>query len=254
MKDLMQRTWAGNPMPARLDVAQSVTGLLLGLFMWVHLFLVSSILLGKDAMFYVSGFFELKFLHNWQHGYPVIVTIIGVLIFTLFIVHAGIAVRKFPNSWRQYRTFRHQMGMMKHKDTNLWFVQAVTGFVMFFLGSVHIYVIATHPAEIGPYASADRFVSDWLWPLYAVLLVCVELHATIGMYRLAIKWMSFKGTHTRHRLKMAKNVLTVFFLTIGTITFFAYMKIGLDHRAHQGERYVPASVQSSEHSEGSEAR
>ncbi len=42
MKDLMQRTWAGNPMPARLDVAQSVTGLLLGLFMWVHLFLVST--------------------------------------------------------------------------------------------------------------------------------------------------------------------------------------------------------------------
>ncbi len=36
--------------PARLDVLQSATGLALGLFMWVHMLFVSSILLGKDAM------------------------------------------------------------------------------------------------------------------------------------------------------------------------------------------------------------
>ena len=36
--------------PARLDWLQSVSGLLLALFMWGHMFFVSSILLGKDAM------------------------------------------------------------------------------------------------------------------------------------------------------------------------------------------------------------
>jgi succinate dehydrogenase/fumarate reductase cytochrome b subunit len=36
--------------PARLDLLQSGTGLALGLFMWVHMFFVSSILLGKDVM------------------------------------------------------------------------------------------------------------------------------------------------------------------------------------------------------------
>jgi fumarate reductase subunit C len=35
---------------ARLDLAQSATGLALVLFMWGHMFFVSSILLGKDAM------------------------------------------------------------------------------------------------------------------------------------------------------------------------------------------------------------
>ena len=65
------------------------------------------------------------------------------------------------------------MSMMKHKDTNLWFYQALTGFIMFFLGSVHIYVMASHPDQIGPYASADRFVSEYFWPLYLVLLVAV---------------------------------------------------------------------------------
>jgi len=254
MKDLMQRTWAASPTPARLDVAQSVSGLLLGVFMWVHLFLVSSILLGKNAMWYVTGFFELRFLNDWRHGYPVIVSVIAVIIFLLFMLHAGIAVRKFPVSWKQYRTFRHQMGMMKHSDTNLWFYQALTGFIMFFLGSVHIYVMATHPDKIGPYASADRFVSEWFWPLYGVLLVCVELHATIGMYRLAVKWISFKGHETRHRLKMLKNALTVFFLTVGAITFFTYTKIGIDHRANAGQRYVPESRQVSDVSQGGEAR
>jgi fumarate reductase subunit C len=36
--------------PAKLDWLQSASGLVLGLFMWGHMFFVSSILLGKDAM------------------------------------------------------------------------------------------------------------------------------------------------------------------------------------------------------------
>ena len=44
--------------PARLDLLQSLSGLALGLFMWVHMFFVSSILLGRDAMWTVARFFE----------------------------------------------------------------------------------------------------------------------------------------------------------------------------------------------------
>ncbi len=242
MKNLIDDTVTASPVPARLDVAQSITGLILALFMWVHLFLVSSILLGKKAMFYVSGFFELKFLTGWTHGYPVLVSIIGIIIFTIFIIHAGIAVRKFPISWNQHRIIRHQMGMMKHSDTNLWYWQVVTGFIMFFLGSVHLYVMISHPDKIGPYASSDRFVSEYFWPLYLVLLIAVELHATIGMYRLAVKWVSLKGSNpraTRKRLKGLKNALTIFFLTVGALTFATYVKIGLEHRNNVGERYDP---------------
>jgi fumarate reductase subunit C len=243
MKDLIKSIGPGSAAPARLDVTQSLSGLALALFMWVHLFLVSSILLGKDAMFYVTGFFELSFLHGWRHGYPFLVSVIGVAIFLIFILHAGIALRKFPVSWRQHRTFRHQMAMMKHSDTNLWYWQAVTGFIMFFLGSVHVYVMISHPDEIGPYASSDRFVTENFWPLYAILLVAVELHATIGMYRLAVKWLSFTGKSTRKRLKVLKNALTVFFLTVGAVTFATYVTIGLEHRDYAGERYLPASLQ-----------
>jgi len=44
--------------PSRLDLTQSLTGLILGVFMWGHMFFVSSILLGRDAMWTVARFFE----------------------------------------------------------------------------------------------------------------------------------------------------------------------------------------------------
>jgi fumarate reductase subunit C len=229
-------------MPARLDLAQSLTGLVLAVFMWTHLILVASILLGKDAMYYVTGMMEAKFLTGGQHGYPILVSLIGIVIFALFIIHAGIAVRKLPNSWKQHQILREQMSMMKHKDTILWYWQALTGFVMFFLGSVHLYVMITHPGEIGPYASSDRFVSESMWPLYLALLFAVELHAAIGMYRLAVKWGILDGLNprvTRKRLQMLKNAVTVFFLTVGLLTFAAYVRIGIDHRDRAGEKYMP---------------
>ena len=90
--------------------------------------------------------------------------------------------------------------------------------------------------------------------LYLVLLVAVELHATIGMYRLAIKWLTFKGTATRKRLKRVKNTLTAMFLIIGFITFATYMKIGWEHRDRAGERYVPTAGPASAQHEGGEDR
>lgn len=44
--------------PARLDVVQSASGLFLGLFMWGHMVFVSTILISKDAMWWVTRMFE----------------------------------------------------------------------------------------------------------------------------------------------------------------------------------------------------
>jgi fumarate reductase subunit C len=244
MNTLLETAGRLDRAPARLDLAQSLSGLGLALFMWTHLLLVSSILLGKDAMYWVTGVMEGRFLTNGEHGYPVLVSLIGILIFAVFILHAGIAIRKFPVSWAQHRILRNQMSMLKHPDTNMWYTQVVTGFFMFFLGSVHLYVMITHPDQIGPYGSSDRFVSEYMWPLYFVLLFAVELHAAIGMYRLAVKWGVFDGKDPRKnrtRLKMLKNAMTVVFLALGLLTFAAYTKIGIEHRDRAGERYVPST-------------
>jgi len=222
--------------PAWLDLAQSLTGLALVAFMWVHLTLVSSIHFGKETMNAIAGFFELKFLHADGHGYPAIVVVIGIIIFSIFILHAGIAMRKFPASWKQYRVFNRQMGMMKHADTNLWFVQALTGFIMFFFGAIHLYTMISQAANINADAAADRFVTGNLWPMYIILHLSVGLHLVVGMYRLAVKWGPFDGKNPRRNrviMKRFRDALIVFYIVIGVFTIYEYMKIGYENRAER---------------------
>ena len=159
--------------------------------MWGHMFFVSSILLGNDAMWTITKMFEGYFFFG--RAYPVIVSGVVAVVLILFIAHAGLAVRKFPINYAQYRVYRDHMGMMHHEDTTLWWWQVVTGFAMFFLASVHLYQMLMHPGMIGPFESADRVWSGSWWPLYLVLLFCVELHGGIGLYRLAVKWGWFAG-------------------------------------------------------------
>ena len=229
--------------PARLDFAQSGTGLILGLFMWVHMLLVGSVILGKGSFNFVARTMELAFLSETGHGFPIVVFFAVFTIFTLFIIHALLGIRKFPISWKQHRILRDQMQMMNHTDTNLWYIQAITGFIMFFAGSVHLYVMLTHPGSIDPYLSADRMVSGNMWPLYLVLLICVELHGTIGLYRLCMKWGWFSGKdarQSRQTLKKVKNRVTIFFMTIGVLALLVFVVIGINHRDRVGEKYSTA--------------
>ena len=226
--------------PARLDLVQSGTGLVLALFMWGHMFFVSSILLGKDAMWTVARAFEGYFFFG--RAFPWIVSCVVAVVIALIVVHAMLAVRKFPISYRQFRTYRTHMRTMAHEDTTLWFWQVFTGFALFFLASVHLYLMLTRPDRIGPFESADRVWSDYLWPLYILLLLAVELHGGIGLYRLAVKWGLASGPDanaTRHRLKLLKWAITVFFLVLGFATLAAYIKIGIEHKDHYGQPYVP---------------
>lgn len=220
-------------MPARMDLIQSLTGLALGLFMWVHLILVSSILISKDAMLWVTRMMEGSMNPSEEAGYTILPAIGAVAVLILFIVHAGLAMRKFPANWKQMKAMRANVARMKHPDTTQWWIQAVTGFVMFFLGSAHLIIMASNADKIGPNLSADRFVSWGLWPLYLILLFAVEFHGAIGLYRLAIKWGIFDGKDprkTRKRLKKLKWALTVFFLTLGLASFAAYVKIGIENQ------------------------
>jgi fumarate reductase subunit C len=227
--------------PARLDLLQSLSGLFLALFMWLHMFFVSSILLGKDAFWSVARFFEGYFLFG--RGFPALVSAFVAAVFLVIVFHAALALRKFPANWLQYRAFWQHSRTMRHGDTTLWLVQVITGFAMFFLASVHLYLMMTRPELIGPYASADRVWTGRMWPLYLILLFAVELHGGIGLYRLAVKWGWFESpdpNRTRARLKGAKWALTVFFIALGLASLAAYVKIGIEHAPDAGELYTPA--------------
>lgn len=229
--------------PARMDLLQSASGLILGLFMWGHMLFVSSILVSEEFMWTVTRMFEGYFLFG--EAYPGIVSAIVAVVTVLFVLHAALALRKFPGDYRQYRVFQAHRHLLRHTDTDLWWMQVVTGFLLFFLASPHLYQMLMHPAAIGPYGSADRVWSGGWWPLYLALLFCVELHGGIGLYRLALKWGWLQGRdpgRSRRRLRIAKWCLMAFFLTLGTATLAAYMKIGFEHRGSVGERYAPPSL------------
>jgi fumarate reductase subunit C len=233
--------------PARLDFIQSASGLFLGLFMWGHMAFVSSVLISNDAMWWVTRMFEGQIFFGQR--YSGIVGAIVAIVAIMFVLHGLLAMRKFPSNYEQFRSFRGHWRMMRHEDTTLWWLQAVTGFALFFIASVHLYQMLLNPGNIGPYESGDRVWSGGWWPFYLVLLFCIEVHGGVGLYRLAVKWGWFEGedpNRTRAVLKRVKWVITVFFLALGLLTLAAYMKIGYEHRDRVGEPYVPSWASQSE--------
>jgi fumarate reductase subunit C len=172
--------------PARLDLLQSLSGLLLALFLMAHMAFVSSILISHDAFYTVARFFEGAYFLG--KPYPILVSGVVAGVLALFIGHAWLALRKFPAGFRQYRAFVAHKNRLRHGDTSLWWLQVWTGFALFFMATVHLYQMLMNPSLIGPYESADRVWTGNLWPLYLLLLFAAELHASVGLYRLALKW------------------------------------------------------------------
>lgn len=229
--------------PARLDLLQSLSGLLLALFLIAHMGFVSSILISHEAFYRVARFFE----GAWLLGkpYPILVSLVAAGITALFVLHAWLAMRKFPEGFRQYRAFVAHKNRLRHGDTSLWWVQVLTGFALFFMATIHLYDMLSQPELIGPYASADRVWSGSMWPLYLMLLLVVEVHGSIGLYRLALKWgwLSSDDPHAdRRRLRRLRHAFSAFFIVLGLLTLSAYIELGRAHADRQGERYHPATA------------
>jgi fumarate reductase subunit C len=212
------KNWSG-----RLDLVQSGSGVLLTLFLWTHLVLVASILLGGEAMTWVARTMELSFLSDDGHGYPWIVSLIAIAIAALALVHMLVAMHKLPLNLKQQRALRNQLAVIKHGDTQLWVWQAVTGVIIMVALPVHLWLIGSAPETVGPVGSATRIWQDNAWILYFPLLIAVELHAAIGIYRVALKWGAVRDLNTRNRIKKMKNIISVVFVLIGTASIFAFL-------------------------------
>lgn len=230
--------------PARLDLLQSLSGLFLALFLVAHMFFVSSILISHEAFYTVARFFEGVYFLGAPH--PWLVSCVVGAVLAVLVLHAWLAMRKFPANFRQYRAFAEHQRSLGHGDTGLWWIQLWTGFALFFLTTVHLYGMLTQPEMIGPYESADRMWTGNLWPLYLLLLFTVEIHGSIGLYRLALKWGWLGGRDpaaSRRRLRLAKTAFSLFFLGLGLVTLLAYVQLGIAHADRAGERYLPAGAE-----------
>jgi fumarate reductase subunit C len=197
------------------EVVSGGTGLVLALFMWGHMVFVGSILTGSKGFDWLAEMLEIYFIAQ-----PTV-----ILIFALFLVHAVLAARKIPAQLEERRKMIELAKGMKsvHEESLLWIWQVRTGMIVLVLGSFHLVLLAIdvftplYGERIGieSVTSLAR-VQAGLWLPYAILLICVEFHASIGLYRLAVKWGMFARLG-RRTLRAIERVILWLFLGLGVV-------------------------------------
>ena len=111
-----------------------------------------------------------------------------------------------------------------HLESWLWIWQVRTGMVVLVLGSFHLVLVGLDVftplfgERVGIEASSTLArVGGGLWLLYGLLLVCVEFHAGVGLYRLAVKW-GIGSRLSRRALWRIEKLLFAIFLGLGLVT------------------------------------
>jgi fumarate reductase subunit C len=196
------------------EVISGASGLFLALFMWGHMLLVGSILTGERGFDWMATALE-----DYYIAQPTVIVIL-----LLFLLHAVFASRKIPAQLRERKAMlKLARDLQPHEESLLWIWQVRTGMVVLVLGSFHIVLLGLdvltplfgERAGIEAVTSLER-VRAGLWLPYAVLLVCVEFHASVGLFRLAVKWGASSRVK-RSTLRQLERVLLWFFLGLGVI-------------------------------------
>jgi fumarate reductase subunit C len=210
------------------EIASAGSGLLLALFMWGHMVLVGSILTGERGFNWLAGMLE-----DYYIAQPTVLAI-----FTLFLVHAVLAGRKIPAQLAERRQMiklgrdlKASSGFDPHTESLLWIWQVRTGMIILVLGSFHLILLGmdTLTPLFGERLGIEAVTSmarvrAGLWLPYAILLVCVEFHAGVGLYRLAIKWGS-GAFLTRKTLRILEHLLLWFFLGLGVVVLLVLANV-----------------------------
>lgn len=188
--------------------------------MWGHMILVGSILTGERGFNWLATMLE-----DYYIAQPTV-----LLVLFLFLVHAVLASRKIPAQLAERRQLlelgrglRAANGFEPHLESLLWIWQVRTGMVILVLGSFHVILLGIDVLTpmfgvrqgIEAATSLAR-VSGGLWLPYALLLVCVEFHASVGLYRLAVKWGAFARL-SRKTLRAVEHVILWLFLGLGVV-------------------------------------
>lgn len=188
---------------------QMVSGLLLVLFLWVHMIFVASIWLGSNAFNALAGFLE-KYGLVW-------VTVIFLII--VIGSHIGAVVRRIPKQFREQKIVWRHAKLIRHMDTWSWVFQSITGAALLALVVVHM-VVVTY-GGISAQLSATRVFNHFLI-FYIVLLLLSEYHASVGLYRIFVKW----GWVAQHSLHKVLGVISILTVVIGAITLYFLFTLG----------------------------
>lgn len=213
------------------EIISGLTGLLLAGFILGHLILEGTMLFGKDLYEVVAYYME--------HPLPIAqisVFAIGIFFFIHFVyasrkipaklyerkrmMEIGLSIKKSRGKWNQPK---NDIQLRPHRATSLWIWQVRTGMIVLACGSFHLFLVAWNIFTDMGYAEkagltaqiASSRVESGLWILYLVLGIAIVTHTSIGLYRLAVKWLS--GKYFSRRLAMLAISLVFIFYTILTV-------------------------------------
>ncbi|HZW60307.1 MAG TPA: hypothetical protein VFE85_08435 [Woeseiaceae bacterium] len=214
------------------ELVSGASGLLLALFMWGHVVLVGSILTGQRGFDWMATVLE-----DYYIAQPTVLAI-----FALFLTHAVFASRKIPAQLGERRRLQALSSDLKrgggalvrgphgrqpfqpHLESGLWIWQLRTGMIILVIGSFHLILIGLdiYTPLFGSHAGIEAGTSlarvgAGLWLPYAILLLCVEFHASVGLYRLAVKWGAGRWL-SRRALHLSERLLFWSILGLGGLT------------------------------------
>ena len=115
---------------------------------------------------------------------------------------------------------------------------------------MHLYMMISQPENIGPYASSNRVVHEFMGPLYVLLLLSVVTHAFIGLYRLALKWGFMEGLDYRASRKRFKILMKTFigvYILLGFLSLAKYTYIGVTHNYSDCVKYKSETIHLEKH-------
>jgi fumarate reductase subunit C len=207
---LSQRILTRNPkVDAYLDAVEMITGLSLAGFLWAHMLFVFTIVLGQEAFDGLSEFFDIYLLS--YIGVPVII-VIG-------LIHFVVAGRRIPTNIKDQKIIWQHAKLIRHTDTWTWIFQAISGMAILILGALHIWTITTG-WPIRADVATERIQAFW-W-FYLILLALGEFHASIGVYRVFVKW----GWFPRKPINYVLKVVTLTIITLGLVAMWVFFKLG----------------------------
>ncbi len=190
----------------RLDFFQVLSGVLLGLFVFGHLCLVSSILLGAEVFDFIAYWLEEVYIAQ--------AVLVGI--FLLIILHFIIAARKMPFRQGELTNYIKHAKAMQHHETTCWLTQCLTGVVLIALALIHVFEVLMD-LPITTEKSALRVQRTGATFFYLLLLLSAWVHVGIGIFRMGVKY-GFIKTANRKKITVGICCLIVACLIIGFIT------------------------------------
>ncbi len=206
-----------------VDLAQSISGVILIGFLWMHMLFVSTIVVSPALFDTLSEGLDKYYLA--QFGIPATILVI--------IIHIFLAGRRAPLRLRDLRIAWRLTKMMNHYDTWVWAGQVITALMVGIMASMHLWTIitnwplraATSAVRVASSGPADITWGGFHFPFflvfYVVFLIVGEYHGGFGLYRIFVKW----GWFERHKMGWALKGITVIIIVLGFTALYTFTQI-----------------------------